>query len=298
MVDKKGEKLVVVKHNDLVRAAYRLSTIESRIVLACIAKINSKSKLSASHKISICASEIQDLLNKDDFESGGSFYSHLKEAVDKLAERWVYFLEPSKRTSEKKTRWVYTVEYIQSEAKINLSFSPDILPFLCELTDNFTQYQLSNVLQFKVTYSSRFYELFKSWQSSEKTLSVEWLKEHLELEDSYDRIDNLQNRVIKPALAEINAQTDISASYKSVKEGRRVVAFKFTFVCLDDKKSKPKRKSPTPKFSHDRIDGVLKSDLEKYAKPGESYSQAATRIKAEQLMLEKNGKPKTVDIVW
>jgi hypothetical protein len=38
--------------------------------------------------------------------------------------------------------------------------------------------------------------------------------------------------------------------------------------------------------------------LEKYAKPGESYSQAATRIKAEQLMLEKTGKPKTVDVVW
>ena len=297
MVDEKNDKLIVVKHNDLVRAAYRLSTIESRIVLACIAKINSKAKLHASHKISICASEIQDLLNKDE-GIGGSFYTHLKEAVDKLSERWVYFLEPSKRSSEKKTRWVYTVEYLQSEAKINLSFSPDILPFLSELTDNFTQYQLSNVLQFKVAYSSRFYELFKSWQSSEKTLTVEWLKEHLDLEDCYDRIDNLQNRVIKPALAEINAQTDITASYVSVKEGRRVVAFKFTFVCLDDKKSKPKRKSPTPKFSQDRIDGILKSDLEKYAKPGESYSQAATRIKAEQLMLEKTGKAKTVDIVW
>jgi plasmid replication initiation protein len=229
MVVEKSDKLVVVKHNDLVRAAYRLSTIESRIVLACIAKINSKARLSAGHKISICASEIQDLLTKDDLKGGGSFYTHLKEAVDRLAERWVYFLEPSKRSNEKKTRWVYTVEYVQSEARINLSFSPDILPFLCELTDNFTQYQLSNVLQFKVTYSSRFYELFKSWQSSEKTLTVEWLKEHLELEDSYDRIDNLQNRVIKPALAEI---------------------------------------------------------------------QAATRIKAEQLMLEKTGKPKTVDVVW
>ena len=295
MVTGKNDKLVVVKHNDLVRAAYRLSTIESRIVLACVAKINSKAQLPANHKISICASEIQDLLSKDDLKGGGSFYTHLKEAVDKLAERWVYFLEPSKRSSEKKTRWVYTVEYVQSEAKINLSFSPDILPFLCELTDNFTQYQLSNVLQFKVTYSSRFYELFKSWQSAEKTLTVEWLKEHLELEDSYDRIDNLQNRVIKPALAEINAQTDIRVDYSPVKEGRRVVAFKFTFVCLEDKKKKAKSK---PKFSQDRIDGVLKADLEKYAKVGESYSQAAARIKAEQLMLEKTGKPKTVDVVW
>jgi plasmid replication initiation protein len=194
-----------------------------------------------------------------------------------------------------KSRWVCSIIYIPNEGRIELNFSPDILPFLCELTDNFTQYQLSNVLQFKVTYSSRFYELFKSWQSAEKTLTVEWLKEHLELEDSYDRIDNLQNRVIKPALAEINEQTDIRVAYSPVKEGRRVVAFKFTFVCLEDKKKKAKSK---PKFSQDRIDGVLKADLEKYAKPGESYSQAATRIKAEQLMLEKNGKPKTIDVVW
>lgn len=294
MVD--NQKLVVVKHNDLVRAAYRLSIIESRIVLSCIAKINSKEKLTPTKKFSIHVSEILDLLDKEN--ARGAHYTYLKEAVDKLAERWVYFLEPSKRSLEMKSRWVCSIIYIPNEARIELNFAPDILPFLCELTDNFTQYQLSNVLQFKVAYSSRFYELFKSWQSSEKTLTIEWLKEHLDLEDCYDRIDNLQNRVIKPALAEINAQTDITASYTSVKEGRRVVAFKFTFVCLDDKKFKPKRKSPTPKFSQDRIDGVLKSDLEKYAKPGESYSQAATRIKAEQLMLEKTGKPKTVDIVW
>jgi plasmid replication initiation protein len=291
MIDK--QKLVVVKHNDLVRAAYRLSIIESRIVLSCIAKINSKEQLTPTKKFSIHVSEILDLLDKEN--ARGAHYTYLKEAVDKLAERWVYFLEPSKRSLEMKSRWVCSIIYVPNEGKIELSFSPDILPFLCKLTDNFTQYQLSNVLQFKVTYSSRFYELFKSWQSSEKTLTVEWLKEHLELEDSYDRIDNLQNRVIKPALAEINTQTDIRVDYSPVKEGRRVVAFKFTFVCIEDKKTKSK---PKPKFSQDRIDGVLKADLEKYAKPGESYSQAATRIKAEQLMLEKTGKPKTVDVVW
>ena len=291
MVDKR--KLVVVKHNDLIRAAYRLSIIESRIVLSCISKINSKEQLTPTKKFSIHVSEILDLLDKEN--ARGAHYTYLKEAVDKLAERWVYFLEPSKRSLEMKSRWVCSIIYVPNEGRIELNFSPDILPFLCELTDNFTQYQLSNILQFKVSYSTRFYELFKSWQNSEKTLTVEWLKEHLELEDSYDRVDNLQNRVIKPALAEINTQTDIRVAYSPVKEGRRVVAFKFTFVCLEDKKSKTKSK---PKFSQDRIDGVLKADLEKYAKPGESYSQAAARIKSEQLILEKNGKPTTIDIVW
>jgi plasmid replication initiation protein len=295
MAAEEHDKLVVVKHNDLIRAAYRLTTIESRIVLACVAKINSKSHLATNHKISIHVSEIQDILNKDEI-NGGSFYIHLKEAVDRLAERWVYFLEPSKRSGEKKTRWVYTVEYIPTEAKIILSFSPDILPFLCELTDNFTKYQLSNILSFKASYSIRFYEMFKSWQNSEKTLTIEWLKEHLELEDTYDRIDNLQNRVIKPALLEINQHSDIRADYVPIKQGRKIIAFKFTFVCLSEKKEK--KEIDKKNLRAERIEGVLKADLDKYANPGESYSQAATRLKAEQLMLEKTGKPTTLDILW
>ena len=196
---------------------------------------------------------------------------------------------------EMKTRWVSAIGYKPRDARIELFFSKHIIPFLSELSSNFTQYKLEYILNFKSSHTIRFYELFKASMNSEIVLTIAQIKTHLQLENSYARMDRFQDGVIKPSIAEINKFTDITASYEAVKEGRRVVAFKFTFVCLEDKKKKAKSK---PKFSQDRIDGVLKTDVEKYAKVGESYSQAAARIKAEQLMLEKTGKPKTVDVVW
>ncbi len=297
MVCKNSDKLVVVKHNDLIKAAYRLTILESRIILACIAQVNSKGTLSHKDKFSIRVEEIAELLETGN--SRNEMYANLKSALDRLAERWVYFIDKTDITPmEMKTRWVSAVGYTSEDARINLYFAPHIIPFLSELSSNFTQYKLKYILRFKSSYSIKFYEVLKSSMNSTVELTIDWMRETMVLNDGgYDRVDNLQNRVIKPAIDELNQFTDLTVSYEPVKTGRKITAFKFTFVCLEDKKAKSKTK-PKPKFSQDRIDGVLKADLEKYAKPGESYSQAAARIKAEQLMLEKTGKPKTVDVVW
>ncbi|MCW8547545.1 replication initiation protein, partial [Acinetobacter baumannii] len=56
------------------------------------------------------------------------------------------------------------------------------------------------------------------------------------LPPSYDKLCNLKDRVIKPSLDEITANTDINLTYENVKKGRSVVGFKFTV------KEKPKPK--------------------------------------------------------
>ena len=59
-------------------------------------------------------------------------------------------------------------------------------------------------------------------------ISIDELFEQLGLPESYRRIGNLKDRVIKPSLEEITANTDIDLSYENVKRGRSVVGFKFT----------------------------------------------------------------------
>jgi hypothetical protein len=67
-------------------------------------------------------------------------------------------------------------------------------------------------------------------------ITLDDLFEQLGLPESYRRIGNLKDRVIKPSLNEIIANTDIDLSYENVKSGRSVVGFKFTV------KEKPKPK--------------------------------------------------------
>lgn len=288
-MDKNKGKLVVVKHNDLIKSAYKLSLIESRIILACIAQVDSKKTLSHLDKFSISVSDIADLIDADE---DADMYANLKSALIRLSDRWVTFLEPSSRSGERNTRWVHSVDYVPQSGSIDLFFAPFIIPFLSELKDNFTQYKLEHVLNFKSSYSTRLYEILKSSMNGEIMLTVEWLKEALELPPSYHRMDNLKKRVLKPALNEINKHTDMTASYEQIKDGRYVTAFKFVFTLREDKKRVHRKAASDPA----RIDGVLKTDIEKFAKPGETYQQVATRLRMEQMMLEKTGKPTTIDI--
>ena len=84
----------------------------------------------------------------------------------------------------------------------------------------------------------RLYELLICWRSTGKTPVIElaeFRKRIGVLDTEYTRTDNLKMRVIELALKQINAYTDITASYEQHKKGRTITGFSFKFK---QKKSK------------------------------------------------------------
>jgi plasmid replication initiation protein len=229
-------KMIVVKHNDLIDAAQKLSIYESRIILTCISLIDSKSSLDFSEKFVITVEDIVDLVDVSDT----SVYNLLKEAVERLSERWVVFMKPSQRVQETRVRWVYKISYIPTQGTIELSFSPDIIKLLTEISRDFTQYKLENVLKFRGFYSVRLYELMCRWGGKNKTIELEWLKENLQLEDSYSRWDNFKNRVIEPAIRDINEFSNMKVKWTGIKRGKSIHSIKFEYHINKDKKSTSK----------------------------------------------------------
>lgn len=64
-------------------------------------------------------------------------------------------------------------------------------------------------------YSKRLYETFCSSEAGYRMpISVVMLKQRLRLEDKYQKMDNFLQRVIKPALKEINETTSIALDYE------------------------------------------------------------------------------------
>jgi len=219
MTDK--SELVVVKHNAVVESCYSLSIFESRIILGCIAQINSMGGLSKDDQYTLVANEI--------IESAGlsskNSYNHLKKAVDRLYERSVIIKLDDDKTL--KTRWISGAVYEEGLGLITIRFAQDITPYLSDLTKNFTKYKLNNILLFKSGYSVRIYELLMRWQGSTHTAEIDWLKEKFELQGKYTRLLNFKARVIDPAIKEINDHSDVAVSYTDVKRGRTVTGFKF-----------------------------------------------------------------------
>lgn len=280
--------LTVVKSNKVVEASYMLTLAEQRVLLACIAQIDSQAVLTENYRFEVTASGVADLAG---LESLSNAYRDLKKAAEKLYERSVIIDDPdldNPQITQRKTRWISSIDYVPGEGKLVLSFSVGIIPYLSQLSREFTKYKLKHVARFESVYSIRLYELLVQWSSAgEREIEVEWLKKQFQVEDKYNRLGNLKKRVIDPAVAEINEHSNLWVTYGQRKVGREVTHFQFRFGLKNQQKERKQltdeeinrqaRPGETKAAVIARLTGTSIAD---FAKPGESFEQALERKKS------------------
>ena len=167
-----------------------------------------------------------------------SAYSQMEEASKSLLRRYFSYGDNKKKTY---CNWV--IRAIYENGAISICFPDEVLLMLKEFDklNPYTKYKKDIVLSLKKDYSFDLYHLAKKHQAmGQFEMSLEHIKNELGLPPSYDKLCNLKDRVIKPSLDEITANTDIELSYENIKNGRSVVGFKFKVK----EKSKPKLIAP------------------------------------------------------
>jgi plasmid replication initiation protein len=273
-----NDHLVVVKDNKIIEASYTLSLSEQRVLLACISQIDSKNSLQPDNKFHVVASDIVDLMGLN----RSNAYRDMKMAVDKLYDRSIKI---DGENSE--MRWIYRKEYVKDEGKITLYFSPEIIPYLSQLSEKFTAYKLKYVAQFKSSYSIRLYEILVQWASTgEREVKINWLREIFQVEDKYTAIKDFKKYIIDPAVTDINEHSNIWVEYGQRKSGRTVTHFQFRFGLKNQPQDRKKlteeeinrqaRPGETRAAAIARLTG---SSVAKIAKPGETFEQALERKK-------------------
>ena len=241
--------LMVTKANKLIESKYSRGLIETRIVDACIAKINSMEKMTPDRYYEI---SVADLLEATECTNADFVYQQMKNAARNLSKQQLYLPDLIQWIN-----WFGDVRYVEKEGKIALTFTPAIAPYLFGIDGNvthYTSYMQSQTLQFKGSYSHRIYEFLRQWKGNDsvvtvyKEFSLEELKRRLELDEQYSRIDDLKRRVIDPAVEEINQYSDIFVEYEQRKAGRRVTHFCFSISPnKNNKNKKPKKSKPAAK---------------------------------------------------
>ena len=221
-----ANNLVVVKDNSIIEASYKLTILEARVLLSCLAKVDSTAELTKVDGITVNVSEIRDLASTDNT----AIYTEVKKAVDRLYERSIRI---DNRGSA--VRWISSKKYHEGLGSINICFSPQILPFITELKGNFTKYRLEWIKKFKSSNSIRIYELLVQWQSKgEREVGIDWLKDKLQLTDKYSRTNNFIQKVINPSVAEINEYSNLDVKVGYRKSGRTITHIQFKFSLKND----------------------------------------------------------------
>ena len=212
----------ITKANYLVEASYSLTLQEQRLILACLSKIDSRSE--PEKEIMLSASEYSELMNVDIKNA----HRELKKASQKLYDRSIVVKDPEKI---EEFRWIQKkIHYQKGEGKIKLFWSDDVLTYIGQLKRRFTTYRLVDVANLRSGYAIRLYELLMQFNSTkQRSISVEDFRSLFQLNDKYPLFRDLNKRVIKPAVKEINASSNLDIFYSTKKQGREIVTLQFDF---------------------------------------------------------------------
>jgi plasmid replication initiation protein len=206
----------VVKSNELIqKSRFNLSVQEQKIILYMLSKIKPEDMELREQTFEIA--EFCKVCGMD-LDSGGN-YKYIKDSIKSLSDKsvWVFIND----RDEVLLRWINSAKISKKSGLVSVRISDDIKPYLLQLKDKFTQYELLYTLAMKSQYSIRIYELLKSYEYRRgQAFDIDDLKRRLGAEN-YGRFADFKRKVLDISMREINELSDLSVTYSLEKAGRR-----------------------------------------------------------------------------
>jgi len=201
-------------------------------------------------------------------------YQQLREATADMGSR-MFEIEGQESYQQ---LWMFQrVEYVKGKGCVLIQLANPIRPFLFNLKDNFTSYELQYALKLTSKYAKRIYQLVSRWKDKPTTpvYPLDEFKEMLYLKDPkgkiaelFQNISQLKARVLDIAVRQINEHTDLSIEYKLVKRGRAYDAVQFTIEHQPTKQlpllfDEPTREEPRLATAREHLDrlGIVQTKL-------------------------------------
>lgn len=227
MKNKKSNALIV-KSNEMIEASYKLTLQEQRIILYMASKIMPDDE--DFKPVRLYIDEFLKMIQVD----GKSKHKEIEEITNKLRKRDLIIKKPE---STLQIGWLSSAEYFYGKGFVELEFSPKLKPYLLQLKERFTKYQLASVIRLKHSYSIRIYELLKQYEIiGWRYFVLEELKDILGITpDEYKLYGDFKKKVIVPVKKEFDLkyttrELDFTFEYEEKKACRRVAGLKFEIL--------------------------------------------------------------------
>ena len=210
---------LVVKSNELIRnVRYSLSEQEQKIVIFLISKIG-KNDIELN-RIRI---RLKDYCEIAGIEYYGGSIKHLKDTIQHISNK-SWWIGENKNKSDL-LRWIDTAS-IKGET-VDIILSQSLKPYILQLKENFTKYQMIEVLALRGKYTIRLYEILRSYLWLRK-----WRVKVTELRDliqcyKYKAFKEFNRNILKYSIDEINNYSGLEVEYLLIKKGRYIEEIEF-----------------------------------------------------------------------
>lgn len=215
----------VVKHNDIVqKSRFKLSITEQKTVAFIISLIKPKEDYENYIQPLEYEFEMQDYCRICGIDyNAGKNYTMVRNTLKSLRDKSVIITLPD--STETSASWIAKFWTNKGSGKAKIRFDEDIIPYIFDLFENTTRYELLNILPMQSKYSIRLYELCRSWSGLySKTYTLSELRTLLMIPDNeLVRYPDFRRRVLEYAQEEINKYTDLNITFEPIKKGKKII---------------------------------------------------------------------------
>jgi plasmid replication initiation protein len=210
----------VRKSNIFVHGRYRFGLHEQKILLQIISKVRTDEKEFSPYFVSW-----------EDLKNISKGYLDTTKKIDESCEKLKNkTIKVTLGQVEKNFGFLSGWDTIPGKG-VHFRIDPGMKSMLLDLLQdgNFTLYRLECAIALGSSYSIRFYELLKSeqWKSQPIIIDLKKIKWCLDIEEENKTFINFSNfrvHILEKAQKDFKKYTDITFTYKVIKEGRKVVA--------------------------------------------------------------------------
>jgi plasmid replication initiation protein len=235
LVQLRPAKKVVVQHNALAEARYRLSVRAQKLLIRLLAELDQRSEDFNDIKL-----YLRDFAKLASGDPGDVVFTEFVDAAKQFMGRFVSITQPPVEGEQQPRglicHWISSIEKNPNEKSITFSFDKKLRPYLLGLSRNFFAFHTLHAFNLDSAYSIRLYQWVKSRQFYRRPqqVSVEDLRFFLgtiEIDadgaitkESLKRYNDFKKVALQPAVREINSKTDIVISFHELKQpGTKII---------------------------------------------------------------------------
>ena len=236
-------KRKVVEHNSLITSIAKMDKTPLKMFELAVSCIDTEEP-PKDHTVYLSKAELFSFFKVSDNDK----HSRFKLAVENM-QKQAFFKIKEKKEHGFEFENIVPIAYVKwtdYHDEVTIRFSPEIMPYLINLKQNFTQHALSDLAELNSKYSIILYRWlsmnynqyehysYKGGRREEQvesyrnpTISMRELREMTDTINEYQDFRNFDKWVLKKPLEEINDHTSFTVTYDKVKKGRSIDSIVF-----------------------------------------------------------------------
>jgi len=225
------ESETIVQPYAITLCKNRLTLPEMRVMIRVIEALQKDMKYGKTRSMiqnTLFGDKIIKIPTKSLLPDGNQNYSAVKAALKTLANKSIHITgKDEKGRYDLDTHLIIGSKYYLNNEMVELQIHRDLLPSYLALAKNYTRYLVAVAFNSSSPNVMKLYQYISHWKDKPQIkVMVEDLRDWLQLDNKYQRSNDIYKRILYPASRELEEKADIYYKIKEpIKLGRRVVGW-------------------------------------------------------------------------